>query len=68
MEIVLDTGKQVSVNQGDIRFERWTNDQAKNARGHFDWRFRITAPFGIIERLDQFTLRRRRKAITMLSK
>ena len=54
MEIVLDTGKQVSVNQGDIRFERWTNDQAKNARGHFDWRFRITAPFGIIERLDQF--------------
>ena len=55
MEIVLDTGKQVSVNQGDIRFERWTNDQAKNARGHFDWRFRITVPVGgIIERRDQF--------------
>ena len=55
MEIVLDTGKQVPVNRGDIRFERWTNDQSKNARGHFDWRFRITAPGGgIIERRDQF--------------
>jgi len=55
LEIDLKTGKQVQGGQGDIRFERWANDQAKNEKGRFDWRFNISIPEGgIIERKGQF--------------
>ena len=56
IEADLKTGKQVPAGQGDIRFERWASDQAKNERGRFDWRFRITVPEGgIVEREGQFS-------------
>lgn len=55
LEVNLGTGKQVPTGQGDIRFERWASDQAKNEKGRFDWRFRITVPDGgIIERKNRF--------------
>jgi hypothetical protein len=55
MEVNLTTGREISVGQGDIRFERWATDQTKTESGRFDWRFRITVPKGgIIERKDQF--------------
>ena len=55
LEVKLETGGQVPVGQGDIRFERWANDHEKNQRGQFDWRFRITVPGGgVVEREGQF--------------
>jgi hypothetical protein len=55
LEVNLETGTEVPAGQGDIRFERWANDQEKNPRGHFDWRFRITVPGGgLAERNGQF--------------
>lgn len=55
VDVNLATGKVVAPGQGDICFERWANDQAKNQRGHFDWRLRITVPGGgLAERNGQF--------------
>lgn len=55
LDVNLETGKVVLSGQGDIRFERWANDQAKNQRGHFDWRLRITVPGGgLVERKGEF--------------
>jgi hypothetical protein len=55
LDVNLETGREVPSGQGDIRFERWANDQEKNQRGHFDWRLRITAPGGgLAERNGQF--------------
>lgn len=55
LDVNLETGREVPTGQGDIRFERWANDQEKNQRGHYDWRFRITVPgSGLIERKGQF--------------
>jgi len=55
LEVKLETGGQVPVGQGNIRFERWANDSEKNQRGHFDWRLRITVTGGgLIEREGEF--------------
>ena len=55
LEVKLETGGQAPIGQGDIRFERWASDKEKNQRGHFDWRFRITATEGgLIERQGEF--------------
>ena len=68
MEIVLDTGKQVPVNRGDIRFERWTNDQSKSegtSTGAF-----ASLPLVVVLSSGEISLRSRRrwKAIRMLSR
>lgn len=53
VEIDLETGRQVQ--KGNIRFERWANDQSKNEKGRFDWSFKISVPNGgIIERKGDF--------------
>jgi len=55
LEVKLETGGQVPVGQGNIRFERWANDSEKNQRGRFDWRLRITVTGGgLIEREGEF--------------
>lgn len=45
-EISLATGKKTPVGKGDLRVEAWTNDQAPNAKGRYDWRCRVTVPGG----------------------
>jgi hypothetical protein len=41
--------------QGDIQIEAWTNDQAKNDRGRYDWKCRISVPGGgLVEQTEQF--------------
>ena len=45
-EICLATGKKASTGKGDLRVEAWTNDQAPNAKGRYDWRCRVTVPGG----------------------
>jgi hypothetical protein len=55
VEINLATGRMVAVGQGDLRVEAWTNDQAKNERGRYDWKCRISVPGGgLVERKDDF--------------
>lgn len=55
IDVNLETGREVPAGQGDVRFERWANDQKKNQRRHFDWRFRIAVPGGgLVERNGQF--------------
>lgn len=52
VEIKLDTAQPTS--NGDLKIEAWTNEQAKNEAGHYDWRCRISVPNGgLIERTDQ---------------
>lgn len=45
-EISITTGKITPSGKGDLRVEAWTNDQTPNAKGHYDWRCRITVPDG----------------------
>lgn len=53
VEIKLETAQPAA--GGDLKVEAWTNDQAKNAAGHYDWRCRISVPNGgLIERKGQF--------------
>lgn len=55
MEVDLSTGKQVSLGQGSIRFERRANDEKKDEHGRFDWNVRVTIPGGgLMEREGQF--------------
>lgn len=55
LEIDLKTGHQVSAGVGDIKIERWANDQDKDANGRFDWKCRISVPGGgLLEKTDQF--------------
>ena len=55
LEINLETGKEASRGQGNIRVERWANDTAKDKNGRFDWRLRISVPSGgLVERHGQF--------------
>lgn len=50
-DIDLKTGKPAGVGTGDLRVERWANDQEKDAAGRFDWRCRLSVPGGgLIER------------------
>ena len=54
-EISLETGRPAAVGQGDLKVEAWTNDQTKDAQGHYDWKCRISVPGGgLIERKDKF--------------
>lgn len=54
-EISLTTGENTTKGAGDLRVEAWTNDQASNASGRYDWRCRITIPGGgIVERHGRF--------------
>jgi hypothetical protein len=53
VEVDLTTG-QVSV-LGHLRVETWTEDQAKDAKQHYNWRCRISVPQGgLVERKGQF--------------
>lgn len=45
-EISLATGKKTPAGKGDLRVEAWTNDDAPNAKGRYDWRCRVTVPGG----------------------
>lgn len=54
-EIRLETGRPAARGQGDLKVEAWTNDQTKDAQGHYDWKCRISVPGGgLIERKDKF--------------
>jgi len=53
LEVDLTTGQKSA--QGSLRVEAWTEDQAKNAKQHYNWRCRISVPNGgLVERQDQF--------------
>jgi len=45
-EISLTTGKNTPPGKGDLRVEAWTNDEAPNAKGRYDWRCRLAVPGG----------------------
>jgi hypothetical protein len=52
-QINLQTGRLTSL--GNFKVEAWTNDQAKDAQGHYDWKCRISVPGGgLIERKNDF--------------
>jgi hypothetical protein len=54
-EISLTTGRRASPGKGDLRVEAWTDDQAPNAKGRYDWRCRITVlGGGLAERKGRF--------------
>ena len=54
-EIDLQTGRQAGAGEGDVKVERWANDQNKDESGRFDWKCRISVPGGgLIERTDLF--------------
>lgn len=51
------TPLRVELNPGNpasaVELQAWTDDQARNAEGHYDWRFKIKVPAGgLVERLD----------------
>jgi len=53
VEVNLETG--LTIGQGDLKVQCWTNDQAKDAQGHYDWKCLLTVPGGgLVERKDQF--------------
>jgi hypothetical protein len=55
VEIDLETGRMVPAGKGDVRVEAWTQDQAKDAQGHYDWRCQISVPGGgVLARKDRF--------------
>jgi hypothetical protein len=42
-------------NVGNLQVEVWTDDQSRDAKGHYPWRCRLTVPGGgIVERTGQF--------------
>ena len=45
-EVNLETGKPVSPGQGHLRVECWADLQAKDAQGHFSWKWRVSVPGG----------------------
>jgi hypothetical protein len=51
VQVDLATGQ--TTQQGDLTVQCWTNDQAKNADGQYEWKCLLTAPGGgLIERTD----------------
>jgi len=54
LEVDIEMGRAVPSGKGQIRFERWA-DQQRNERGRFNWRFRIMIPGGgLVARGGQF--------------
>lgn len=45
-EIDLVSGATVPVGKGNLRVEVWTQDDARNAEGHYGWRCRVSVPGG----------------------
>ncbi|MGH8047326.1 MAG: carboxypeptidase-like regulatory domain-containing protein [Chthoniobacterales bacterium] len=53
VEISLATGRLKT--PGDFRVEAWTHDETPDAKGHYDWRCRVSVPNGgLVERTGQF--------------
>jgi hypothetical protein len=53
VEVNLETG--LTTGQGDLKVQCWTNDQAKDAQGHYDWKCLLTVlGGGLVERKDRF--------------
>ena len=53
VEINLQTGKAAS--QGDLKVECWTQDQVKDAQGHYPWHCRVSVPGGgLVKREGEF--------------
>jgi Carboxypeptidase regulatory-like domain len=53
--INLETGKSVPAEQGHLRVECWTEDQKKDAQGHYPWRCRVSViGGGLIKRKDEY--------------
>jgi hypothetical protein len=51
VQVDLATGQ--TTQQGDLTVQCWTNDQARDADGHYDWKCLLTVPGGgLIERTD----------------
>jgi len=46
VEVSLKTGKAVETGRGDLKIETWTSDRAKDARGRYEWRCRLSVPGG----------------------
>ena len=46
VSIDLKTGKRVSLGQGDLQVDVLSEDQSKDAAGHYDWRCHISVPKG----------------------
>lgn len=55
VEVDLATGRVVPPGKGGVTFQQWANDRIRDKHDRFDWRFRITAPGGLVERTDQFS-------------
>lgn len=49
VDISLETGKQVSSGQGDLRVQCWTFDQIKNDRRRWEWSFLLSVPGGGVQ-------------------
>lgn len=53
IEVNLKTG--LTTGQGNLKVQCWTNDQVKNAHGHYEWKCVLTvSEGGLIERIDRF--------------
>lgn len=51
VEINLSDGRVAVTGQGNLRVEAWTNDQAQNAQGRYNWRCKVSVPGGgLVER------------------
>jgi hypothetical protein len=55
VEVSLATGEVLETGKSDIRIEAWTNDQATNEQGRYDWKCKVSVPGGgLIKRAGQF--------------
>lgn len=55
VDLALDTGRAVAPGNGHLRIECWTESQAKDSRGAYPWRCRISVPGGgLVDRQSEF--------------
>lgn len=55
IEVDLATGKTMGSGRGGLMVECWTDNQNKNAQGHYNWRCRLSVPGGgLVERKDRY--------------
>ena len=55
VSINLATGQRENLGLDGVKVEVWTDDRTTNAKGHYDWRCRVSVPGGgLLERKEQF--------------
>jgi hypothetical protein len=53
VQVNLETGQ--TTGEGDLKVQCWTNDQSKDAQGHYNWKCILTVPGGgLVERNERF--------------